>query len=438
LCQKVKENFDFVANQRYLFKLKLIIEYKGTMEKIQLIFFFLNGFLVSRLFIKVKLPERVVFHLIHEQNLSIRRILLYIIGLSSCFSLFIPNAITVLTLLPIIALLLKAYRDSDTKAKNISTMMALAVIYGANIGGMGSITASPANGILATFLALNKVPDSEKLTFASWLIWGIPLIIIFSLIAWGVLIIFFRPGRFEKTVLTLPFSLSEITHPHQVYAIGLTLLYFISSIALSAWMMISPNEGKHILIITATYSIVFISFIFLFPVTAKGSTHRRPMLIFADIYSDLPLRGFLFVAIAIALGAVLYALNVHLLFQEFVPKIFPKNLHPYLTLLLIALLTSFGTEFLSNTAVQIAMFLVLITLSKVLTAPLLIALIVTTLSCTSAFMSPIATGVNGLAFGAIPNVSLWRMLVVGFWMNIIGAALISAWGLFFIGWLYGL
>ncbi len=408
------------------------------MDKIQLIFFFVNGFLVSRLFIKVKLPERVVYHLIHERNLSIRRILLYIIGLSSCFSLFIPNAITVLTLLPIIALLLQAYRDSDTKAKNISTMMALAVIYGANIGGMGSITASPANGILATFLALNKVPGSEQVTFASWLIWGVPLIIVFSLIAWFVLILFFRPGRFEKTVLTLPFSLSEITHPHQGFAVGLTLLYFFSSIALSAWMMMQPQEGKFILMLTAAYSIVFIAFVFLLPIAGKPNALRRPMLTFADIYSDLPLRGFLFVGIAIAFGGVLYALNVHHLFQELVPKLFPKNLSPFLTLLLIALLTSFGTEFLSNTAVQIAMFLVLITLSKVLTAPLLIALIVTTLSCTSAFMSPIATGVNGLAFGAIPNVSLWRMLVVGFWMNIIGAALLSAWGLFFIGWLYGL
>jgi sodium-dependent dicarboxylate transporter 2/3/5 len=63
-------------------------------------------------------------------------------------------------------------------------------------------------------------------------------------------------------------------------------------------------------------------------------------------------------------------------------------------------------------------------------------LIIITLSCTSAFMSPIATGVNGLAFGGVKGVSFSRMLLVGFIMNIAGALLISSWTLYIIGRLY--
>jgi sodium-dependent dicarboxylate transporter 2/3/5 len=53
-------------------------------------------------------------------------------------------------------------------------------------------------------------------------------------------------------------------------------------------------------------------------------------------------------------------------------------------------------------------------------------------------MTPIATGVNGLAFGGVRDVSFRKMLLVGFFMNIVGALLISAWTLLVIGPLYGL
>jgi sodium-dependent dicarboxylate transporter 2/3/5 len=51
-------------------------------------------------------------------------------------------------------------------------------------------------------------------------------------------------------------------------------------------------------------------------------------------------------------------------------------------------------------------------------------------------MSPIATGVNGLAFGGVKGASFSRMLLVGFIMNIAGALLISSWVLNVIGRLY--
>ena len=68
----------------------------------------------------------------------------------------------------------------------------------------------------------------------------------------------------------------------------------------------------------------------------------------------------------------------------------------------------------------------------------MLVLIIITLSCTCAFMSPIATGVNGLAFGGVKGVSFTRMLLVGCIMNIAGALLISGWVLGVISRLYNL
>lgn len=407
------------------------------MDKVQLIFFFINGFLVSRLFIKVKLPERIVYSLVDRRELSPGRVLLYVISLSAMFSFFIPNAITVLTLLPILELLQRAYRNCEFSESSIATMLVLAVIYGANIGGMGSITASPANGILATFLAFNPVAGAANITFASWLVWGIPLVIIFTLIAWLILLVMFRPGRFGKAGIELPFLPEAIEYPHQKLAIWLTAAYFVSSILLSALLMMLPENETEILMITGVLTVVFIGFLFLTPMSpGNAGTLRSPLLRIADCYSNLPLRGFVFVGVAVVLGVVMYFLKVDQYFGELLPHLLPDHLPAIALLLLIALITSFTTEILSNTVVQIAMFLMIVPLSATMDFPVLLALTVTTLSCTSAFMSPIATGVNGLAFGGIPGVSVWRMLVVGLLMNIAGAILLSLWAYFVIGGIY--
>jgi sodium-dependent dicarboxylate transporter 2/3/5 len=79
-----------------------------------------------------------------------------------------------------------------------------------------------------------------------------------------------------------------------------------------------------------------------------------------------------------------------------------------------------------------------IPLAQQLNLSALEVLIVVTLSCTCAFMSPIATGVNGLAFGGVKGVSFTRMLLVGFVMNIAGALLISSWVINIVGPLYAL
>ena len=65
------------------------------MDKLQLIFFFISGFLVSRLIIKVRLPQKLVYWFIGQRHLSLAKILFYLIVISAFLSFFIPNAITV-------------------------------------------------------------------------------------------------------------------------------------------------------------------------------------------------------------------------------------------------------------------------------------------------------------------------------------------------------
>ena len=409
------------------------------MDKIQLIFFFIGGFAVSRLMIKARLPHRIVFWFIGKKQLSITKILFYLIAISAILSFFIPNAITVLTLLPLLELLRRSYEESNGPSKSVATMLALSTIYGANIGGMGSITATPANGILVTYAVLNDIPGTQYLSFASWLVWGIPLVIIFVAIAGLIISVVLRPWRHQQRNIQLSFDAGETYHPFQKITVWMTLFYFLSSFILSLLMMYFSGRTVLILFISGILTLLFILFLFLFPVKINPDTDSRQVLLtLADCYNELPTKGFLFVGIAVVLAAVLYAFKIHEFFAGWAASIIPTGIPVYALFLLIALATSFATEVLSNTAVQLSFFVIALPLAQTLGLSALEMLIIITLACTSAFMSPIATGVNGLAFGGVKGVSFSKMLVVGFFLNIAGALLISSWVLFVVDRFYGL
>ena len=168
------------------------------MDKIQIAFFFISGFLVSRILIKAKVPQLIVTQLIDKKHVPLSRLIFYLVFLAAILSFFIPNAITVLTLLPVLEIIRKTYQETTGVEKGLPTILALSVIYGANIGGMGSVTATPANGILITFIEANDITSSNFISFAQWLLWGIPLVIIFSAGASLLLNFFFKSWKYKR------------------------------------------------------------------------------------------------------------------------------------------------------------------------------------------------------------------------------------------------
>ncbi len=409
------------------------------MATAQLICFFISGFLISRLVIKTLLPQRMVYTLIGKKHLSISRVILYLVAISAGLSFFIPNAITVLTLLPVLELLRRTYADAEVPAGSIPTMLALSTIYGANIGGMGSITATPANGILVSYAELYSVPGEKFLTFAAWLVWGVPLVCILIVIPWLVLITIFRPWRYQLGKTRLPFSEADVIHPQQKTAIAVTAFFFISSLILSLLLMEYPQWALQTVVATVVVTLLMIGMLFLYPMVSTEETAKKvPLLQIADCYNDLPTRGFFFVGIAVVLAGILYFFNIDDLFAEWIKRWLPTGISFFTLFLLLALLTSFSTEVLSNTAVQISMFLIVLPFAESMGFPAVLALVIVTLSSTCAFMSPIATGVNGLAFGGVKDVSFAKMLLVVMVMNTLGAIVITIWATQVIARVFGL
>lgn len=149
----------------------------------------------------------------------------------------------------------------------------------------------------------------------------------------------------------------------------------------------------------------------------------------SDCWSRLPVRGLTFAA---ALAALLFAVGYGLErigFEEVVEarlrQELPPGVSPFSALLVLSLATIYLTEFMSNTVVATALFTASETLASALQFHSLPFFITIGMASTCAFMTPVATPVNSLAFGELPQISLWRMGVAGFFLNLFGALLVA-------------
>jgi sodium-dependent dicarboxylate transporter 2/3/5 len=424
------------------------------MDKLQLLSFFAAGFFLSRLIIAVQLPEHLVARLLGSGEASLTRLSFYLLALAAGLSFFIPNAVTVLTLLPVVKLARETFTDrrapDDVRDHDatLSTLLALAVIYGANIGGLGSVTATPSNGLFVAWLEAKLVVGRHAVQFASWLAWGVPLALTLSLCAWLVLLVTLRPWRWRARALTLyepaaalggassapAATSSTLLSGRRGWTVALTAIYFAGATGLSlAMLRARTDQVLWVLAASAGATLALLVLLFVLPVRDESGA-RRPLLSWADCTGDLPWRGFALVGVAVAIGGVLYALKLHRTFARWAASVVPSRLGFFPLLLTLSLTTTFATEVLSNTAVQLGLFVAIGPSVQGLGHSTLRALLAVTLSCTCAFMSPIATGVNGLAFGGVRGVSLWRMLAVGLLMNVVAALLVSCWLRWVVWW----
>jgi sodium-dependent dicarboxylate transporter 2/3/5 len=393
---------------------------------------FVTGYLVSRIFVKTGLASSVVIGFTKISKGHISYLLLFLIGSSALLSSFIPNTVTVLALIPILRIINRQYKKLESRKGQLSTPIVISVIYGSNIGGMSSIIGSPANAILLGFLPLLErrydtlIVGRDRINFFSWLTFGVPTALLLVLIAWILIYLLLVPKHLKRAELDFS-SIEKRSCPPKVRSSGLLLSVSI----LVVWIVVSviqtyfPELAAELSIVSIVLSVVFILVVFLMRVRVDHS-RSEPLLKLKDTYTGLPGKGLLIALGAVALSGVLMILRVPTYIGIAFSRLdLSRIVRPFIIYVIISLAITYLTEFVSNTTVAFTFLPIIFVLSFRLNLNPLASLLLVSLSSTCAFMSPIATPVNALAFGSLRSVSLKKMLFSGFIMNMISGILLS-------------
>lgn len=164
-----------------------------------LIFLFLGGFLMAQSMQRWGLSRRVALAIVRLSGDRPSGIVAAIMAATALLSMWVSNTATAMMMLPIgQAIVQAANRQPDDamagQRQAFCTALMLGIAYAATIGGMGTLIGTPPNALFAGFMSETY---GIEVSFARWMLIGIPAVIVLFPLAWLVLtrIAFSLPRR---------------------------------------------------------------------------------------------------------------------------------------------------------------------------------------------------------------------------------------------------
>jgi solute carrier family 13 (sodium-dependent dicarboxylate transporter), member 2/3/5 len=157
------------------------------------IFLFFGGMIIGGAMEQQKLHRRVALHILRAIGTRPRRLLLGMLVATAFVSLWISNTATAVMMVPIaMALLREVSAGEGRKLPSFGCALLLAVAYGSNVGGIGTKIGTATNSIFLGFVADKMKVD---IGFLRYLAFGLPFVVLFLPVVWGVLWVTARRDR---------------------------------------------------------------------------------------------------------------------------------------------------------------------------------------------------------------------------------------------------
>jgi sodium-dependent dicarboxylate transporter 2/3/5 len=377
-----------------------------------IIFLFLAGFLLAKAFNNVGLDKRISLYLLTRPFIkgSFTRLVFTLMALTTVFTMWISNTATTAMMLPLVLGVLDSLKIQSRK---LISFILISIAYASSIGGIATPIGSTPNiialGMLEEFIDL-------KISFLEWMAYSLPISIIFL----GTLLILTRRQikkeniKFDNAFLvnqyqSLPYiSKAEISTG--IIFLATIFFWMLPSFLKLAGISTSFNFN------TGGVGIFFASFLFLFP------AGENKILKSSDIktidWSSLMLFGS-----GLAFGKILFDLGLAQMAGDFLTSAV-SGLPILITFIFVFGFVIFSTELTSNTATANILIPIMISLAGSLNiSPFFFSLGVA-LSCSLAFMLPVATPPNAIVYGS-ERVFKGDMIKFGFGLNVIFTILLA-------------
>lgn len=402
-----------------------------------IIFLFLGGFLIALAMQRWNLHRRIALITLSIMGDRPGPMIAGFMVATGFISMWVSNTATAVMMLPIgISVLMIVSKvvggalsagDDDAEVgtseedsglgtvvkSNFGTALMLGIAYSASIGSLGTIIGTPPNLFLVGYLKENH---DITIGFGQWMLVGVPLAIVMMVIAWFLLVkVLFKPeideipgGRElirDELKKLGPMSTGE----------KLVLAMFV--LAAVCWVSL-PLIFDEPPISDEGIAMAIGILLFLIP----GGANRGVRLLDWETAEKLPWGVLLLFGGGLALSAQFSSSGL----TEWIGNS-TAGLGVLPTVFIVAIFAAiilFLTELTSNTATAATFVPVVGGVAMGLDLDPLLLTIPVALAATCAFMLPVATPPNAVAFGS-GYVTVAQMVKGGVWLNVIGIVLIT-------------
>lgn len=391
-----------------------------------IIYLYLGGFMIAAAMQRWNLHKRIALAILSLAGTNGRSLVGGFMLTAALLSMWMTNTATTMMLLPIIVSVITVISTTVTEIaekerRNFEICLLLGTAFGATIGGVATLVGTPPNAFLAAFLVENY--DIE-ISFARWMMVGVPVTAVMLPLAWLTLVRWVYPITFETSEETqvmlkdMKISLGKASSAE--WRVGIVFFCVALGWMTRPWLSeVLPIEGL------SDTGIVMIGAFLLFLIPS-GTTGQKTLMDWG-MTRDLPW------AILILFGGGL----------SLAASVSDTGLAQWLGFLLVPLgtfgigavvvaavvLVIFLTELTSNLATTATLLPVLAALALELGVNPIILTVPVALAASCAFMLPVATPPNAIVFGS-GRLTIPQMAKAGLVLNLIGIVLLSLVALF--------
>ena len=393
-----------------------------------IIFLFVGGFMVALAMQRWDLHRRIALRLLLLFGGCERCILTGFMLATAFLSMWISNTATTMMMVPIALAIVVKVEEQRGAGSSFGTAVFLGVAYAASIGGIATLVGTPPNLSFARILTIH-FPNAPEISFAAWFAFAFPLSCVMLVCAWGVLCLMFGiRGRGDdvdlNVVRTQYDALGTLSFAEKVVLADFVMLALLwltrRSVQVGDWTLPGWSQAFETGGLMTDGSVAIVMALILFVIPARNGSGLRVMD--WKTAGKLPWHIVLLFGGGFALASGFKVSGLSLWCAQQLGGL--GDVHPLILVGGLCMMMTFLTELTSNTATAEMFLPVLAALSVAVGSNPLLLMIPATLSCSCAFMLPVATPPNAIVFGT-DRVSMRDMARVGVVLNLVGVVLIA-------------
>lgn len=366
----------------------------------------MGGFMMAKGLEKSGVHRRMALGILHAVGArGGKRIVIAFMLTSALLSMWISNTATALMLMPIALAVLGHLKD-----ERLTLPVVLGVAFACNLGGIATLVGTPSNVILA---GIYQQTTGAEFSFLRWMKLGLPVVLIgLPLMALWLVRNVEKGHRVE-----LP--------PQGEWKIEEKRVLVVFLVTVFLWIFRAEPFGGWSGLIggslagDSTVALMSVIAMFLIPSGKEKGDH----LLTWEWAGDIPWGMLLLFAGGITIAKAFQVSGLAELVGANMAN--SLNLPPYLLILAICLTVTLLTEMTSNTATTTLLMPILAATAVATGIPPEMLMVPAAMSASCAFMLPVATTTNAIAYGT-GYVTITQMAKEGFALNLMMAFVISS------------
>jgi sodium-dependent dicarboxylate transporter 2/3/5 len=391
----------------------------------ELVFLFMGGFFIAAALEKWQSHARVAYRMVLLVGVTSKRVVLGVMLATGFISMWISNTATAAMMYPI-ALAIGALFTDDEGGRNTRTALMLGVAYAASIGGMGTVIGSPPNLVVAA--AIRELTGTS-ITFAQFMVIGLPIVLILLPVCWLILVTVIFPGatQIAGDVGGMLRQRLAALGPIQGGERKVLILFVAAAVA---WFSREPKDFGSVVVpgltdvlpgLTDAGIAIAISVLLLILTGVDRDGERKALLTVAEA-RGIPWEVLLFFGGGLTLASVMDAHGINSWIGGYLAQL--QGLPPVLIYLGVAIAVTLLSELASNLAVATMTMPIAAALAHSVGQPPVALMLVAGFAASAGFALPVATPPNAIVFGS-GMVSVKQMGKAGVLLDTVAVCVIA-------------